>query len=106
MSENDFTIGEMETMVAMFFGVEPMSIAHVAVTIQTVNGMVRTIGCAHCKELAAMTLKMEEFDGMANQAPHSHPHNVGNVDSSPGYKRKGRMARIMSYLQFRARIRY
>lgn len=104
---DDFTIGEMEVVNSMFFGVNPEDIAHISITIQTVRGEVRTLGCIHAKELAELTLQMKAVNrNVQTNAFYPRAHDDGNVDSPSGNKRQSRMARILSYLQFRTQIRY
>lgn len=103
----DYTNGEMMTMVAPFFGLDPMDIAHVAVIVYTAEGHTNIIGCGHARKLAYLIAhsKTEKYN-VANQASHSGTHDDGNLNSPSGKQRKARISRFMSYLQFRARIRY
>lgn len=105
---SDYTVGEMETMNAPFFGIEPEDIAHIAIIVQTMDGEMRALGCKHVMQLAEVTLHMKASDrnDLANQAFDSRAYDDGNINSPSRKPRQNRMARILRYLQFRTQIRY
>ena len=67
-----YTGGEMMTMVAPLFEIEPDAIIHVAIIIMTDNGTLAAIGCTHAPMLAGMVAENE-----SRGANNTRTYNVG-----------------------------
>ena len=71
-TQSGYTGGEMITMVAPLFEIEPDAIIHVAIIIMTDNGALAAIGCTHAPMLAGMVAVNE-----SRGANNTRTYNVG-----------------------------
>jgi hypothetical protein len=72
-----YTGGEMMTMVAPLFDIEPDAIIHIAIIVLTDDGTLEAVGCEHAPMLAEMVVANE-----SRSADNTRPHNGGTINQA------------------------